>query len=244
MKAEEREELQQNDLATWMYRVPLFLKNYGSYLLLGVALLVLGWRLWDWHQANQAKELQDAWASLNDAMKPTYTNPPSKLHAIIDQASSKPLQAFAYAKIGKFYLDYLNMGAPADGLQGVKVSADQAAKESEEAFKKVISDYPDQTLALAEARLGLAALYENRGQWDDARKQYNAIVEKSSPLAGTAFADVAQRRLDHVDDWSKPAVLVATPTPLPEIPAVTPASQPATLPVTPATTPAASAPVK
>jgi tetratricopeptide (TPR) repeat protein len=237
MKSQEREELQQNDLATWMYRVPVFLKNYGSYLLLGVALLVLAWTLWNRHQDSKALETQQAWASLNDAMKPTYTNPPSRLHAIIDQSESNPLKAFAYAKIGKFYLDFLNMGAPEAGLQGVKVSADEAARESEDAFKKVVNDYADQTLALAEARLGLAALYEDRGQWDDARNQYNAIIDKASPLAGSAFADVAQQRLDHLDDWSKPALLLAGPASLPEFPSVTAQSQPATLPVAPAFAP-------
>jgi len=243
MKSEEREELQQNDLAAWMYHVPFFLKNYGSYLLLGVALLVLAWRVWDWHETNVARELQQAWTSLNETSRPTYNNPPSKLRDIISQTDNRPLAAFAYTKLGKFYLEYLNLGTPAEGLQGVKVPADQAAKEAREAFSKVIADYPDQVLALADARLGLGALYEDLHQWDDARKQYDAIADKQGPLGESAFADVARRRLANLDLWSQPALLIRTSasTAASSEPATGPAATlPALLPAT--TVPAATAP--
>ena len=219
MKAEDREELQQNDLAEWMYHVPLLLKNYGAYILLAIALGILGVRLWYWHQESVARDLQQAWVTLESTGQSTCNDPPDKLRSIISETGNRSLQGFAYAKLGKFYLDYLTAGAPADGVQGVKVSAEQATKEAQDAFNKVIADYSDQTLALAEARLGLAVLAENNHQWAEARKQYEAILAKNGPLADTPFADVAQNRYDHIpgpdgksklDDWSKPALLVAS----------------------------------
>ncbi len=210
MKAEDREELQQNDLAEWMYHVPLLLKNYGAYILLVIALGVLGVKLWYWHQDSQTHELQQAWTALEATSQSTSSNPPDKLRSIISETSNRSLQGFAYAKLGKFYLDYLTLGAPAEGVQGVKVSTDQATREAQEAFNKVIAEYSDQTLALAEARLGLAVLAENNHQWDEARKQYQAILAKSGPLADTPFADVAQSRMSKLDEWSKPALLVAS----------------------------------
>ena len=236
MKAEDREELQQNDLAIWMYKVPLFFKLYGSYILLAVALVVLGWRLWTWQQDKQAAELQQAWTSLAKTGDPSFNDPPDKLNAIIKETGNRSLQAFAYARLGKFYLEYLNAGVPAEGIQGVKIPADQAAAQAQDAFAKVIADYQDQMYPLAEARLGLAALSENRGQWDEARKQYESIIAKGNPLAESPFADIAQRHLSKLAQWSKPALLVAAPA---AGPVLAPGSQPATVPAAPPTAPGA-----
>ena len=235
MKAEDREELQQNDLAVWMYKVPLFFKLYGSYVLLAVAMVILGWRLWTWQQEKQAAALQQAWNSLAKTSDPSFNDPPDKLNAIIKESGSRSLQAFAFARLGKFYLDYINAGPPAEGIQGVKIPADQAAAQAQDAFDKVLAGYQDQPYPLAEARLGLAALWENQGRWDEARKQYEAIVAKGSPLAETPFADIAQRHLAQLEQWSKPALLIAAPA---AGPVITPASQPATATTSPATHPA------
>ena len=47
MKAEERHQLKENDLGSWLqYGLPMYLKQNGSYILLVLALGFLGYQLY------------------------------------------------------------------------------------------------------------------------------------------------------------------------------------------------------
>ncbi len=137
----------------------------------------------DWHQDSQAREdYNKPGPPWKRPVKATYNNPPDKLRALYRNQQPFVAELCLCQKLGKFYLDFLTLGAWKWRTRGQGCTADQATKEAQEAFNKVIADYSDQTLALAEARLGLAVLAENNHQWDEARKQYEAILTKSGPL--------------------------------------------------------------
>jgi predicted negative regulator of RcsB-dependent stress response len=202
MKAEEREELKQNDLEGWLQvGLPLFLRKNGSYLLLALALLLLGYQLWNWHQRKQAEEIQVAWSELDAASAPNAQNAPDKLQAIINQYDVKPVQALAWLQVANVYLQDVAEGNPAEGYNGLKVSKDEALLKAEQAAKRVIAEYPDQTLAVGKAHLALAVVALDRGDWDAAKKEYEFLSDKKGPFADTAFAFEASVQLAHLEDY-------------------------------------------
>jgi hypothetical protein len=73
-----------------------------------------------------------------------------------------------------------------------------------EAFSQVIDNYPDQKFAVAHARLGLAAVNENRGNWDDAKKQYQAIIDSD---ADQGFKYLAAKRIALLAQISQPVMI-------------------------------------
>ena len=202
MKSEERHELKENDLAGWIYSVPAFLSRYGSYLLFALVLALLGFNLYRWYSSEQEKKVQKAWSELADAAE--AENPPFKYNAVATQSEVRGVQALAYLNIGNYYLECLTLGGTPKNNPGVKYSADMADRESEKAFQKVLSDYTDQPLTCARAHLGLGLLYEDRHEWDRARREYELLTAKSGPYATIPVASVAQDRLDHLAEWSEP----------------------------------------
>src|SRR3954466_13353561 len=66
MKAQERHELRENDLASWLqYGLWAFLKTYGSYVLLTLSLCFLGFQLWNLYSRKQQDARNQAWIDFN-----------------------------------------------------------------------------------------------------------------------------------------------------------------------------------
>jgi hypothetical protein len=240
MKAEEREELKENDLDNWLQvGLPLFLRKNGSYLLLALALALLGYQLWNWHVRKQAEEVQTAWNELEMASAPNAQNAPDKLQAIINQYDVKAVRALAWLQVANVYLEDVTQGNPAEGYNGVKVSKAEALNKAEEAAKRVIADYPDQSLAVGKAHLALGVVALDRSDWDAAKKEYEFLTEKNGPYANTAFSIEAGVQLSHIDDYRKaprladavvPAPATQADLKLPNFGMPTVSSMPATMP--------------
>jgi predicted negative regulator of RcsB-dependent stress response len=225
MDSEEREELKQNDLSSWLqYGLPIFLKKYGSFILLGLALCVLGYQLWVRHEAQKAVEVQTAWNELDSASSPTAENAPAKLQALIAQYQLKPVQAMAWLQIATFYIDDVAHGNPPGGYNGVKVSKEEALKSAESAANQVLSGFPDETVAVGKAHLALATIALDREDFDAAKKQYEMLSAKGSPYAETSFAKIAEIELKLFDEYRKVPPLAALAPPEPVAPTTKDAS--------------------
>jgi predicted negative regulator of RcsB-dependent stress response len=247
MKAEERHELQKNDLSSWLqYGFPMWIKNNGSYILLVLALALLGYNLWNWYERKQEAQAQAAWAELAATDNPGVENKAVKLQTIIDQYDSRPIRALALRSLGLYYLENVAAGVAPGGTATSTVTVDKkdALNRAQAAFERIVKEYPEQTLAAGAAKLGLARIAEDRGEWDSAKKQYEAIVDKSSPFAGTAFANDASRRLALLDKFKSAPDLDVAAT------ATAPATRPSTgstidpLPLEPALPPSSTLPAK
>jgi hypothetical protein len=85
------------------------------------------------------------------------------------------------------------------------------------------------------ARFGLAAVAENQGKWDEAKKQYEAIA--NAPQVLPSMKALANTRLGQVDELRKPlftspATAPAATAPATTGPAATVAPAPTTAPTT------------
>ena len=287
MKAEERHELQQNDLESFLYyRLPHYLRQYGSYILLVLALAFLGFQLWKMHDQKKQAHVQAAWAAYFDAKNKTtlveeigpdgkktgrlvpvttprvldsklpvpphdpkvaIENPVEILNEIAQTYSDVPAVAGkANVTLGMYYKDLVVDGNMPVG--GVVTSREDAIRLARERFEYVISSYADQPDLVAEAKLGLAALYETESKFDDAQKVYESFTDKSSFYAGSTYAMEAARKLARLPEvkkeskfgpvgiWPRPEATVS------DTQATRPTSTPGTAATLPVEVPAATAP--
>jgi hypothetical protein len=86
---------------------------------------------------------------------------------------------------------------------------------AESAYKQVLSAYPSAHFSTTAAHIGLGTIAEDRHDWTEARKQYQAIIDDAD--AGDVMQSQAKQMLRSVDDLEHPPVIAA-------------ATQPATLP--------------
>ncbi len=233
MKAEERHDLKENDLGTLLqFRLWAFVKNYGSYLLLVLALAFLGFQLYSMYQAKKLKAKVDADSDYRAALQ-FPTDPKADVVAdgikrlrqvIDDHPDYKVVKAQAYLRIGGFLIS--GASDPA-WLDKNSMKREKALSEAEDAFKNAAENAGDDLLLKGEAQMGLAAICEDSGRWDDAKKAYESMADKNGPFASSPFADLATQRLSTLEarrkvprlaliELPKP-VRPGTPTPI-EIP--------------------------
>jgi predicted negative regulator of RcsB-dependent stress response len=83
-------------------------------------------------------------------------------------------------------------------------------EQARTSYAKILEPaYSGSTADVFYARMGLAAIAENAGQWDQAKAQYQAISGgKDMP---ESFKDIANARLTMLPKYQSPALLVAPP---------------------------------
>jgi len=205
MKAEERHELQQNDLVGSAAGLYMFIRKYGIYVLLGVAIIVLVIELIQLHKANQERKVQEAAIALQQAQTPRQIQ-----NTVLNSYKVPAISAQAYIRIGDFYLNLIAMGNPPAGFEKVKATKAQSIAAAEKAFKTVITNFPKEGLAVARAKLGLGLAYEDAGQWSKAAAIYRTFTDPHASSIEKSFAPLAQYRMDHLKQWAQP-VLVGPP---------------------------------
>jgi hypothetical protein len=90
---------------------------------------------------------------------------------------------------------------PSPGQQ----TASDLLQDAQQAYEQVVNGYPQQTLAVQTARFGLAAVDEDRQDWDGAKKQYQAIIDGTQ--AGDTMQQVAQQRMTTMETLAQPPVI-------------------------------------
>jgi len=215
MKAQERHELKQNDLASWLqYGLPMFLKQNGSYVVLILAIALLAYQVYHWYQRKQEALHQTAWVELQQAQM--AENPPARWQGIIDTYDYPDLKVQAYLGMGTFYS---RLTLFPEQMTIMKITRAEALDKAYDAFKHARDTMPGDALVNAKAILGMAAVDEDRGDWDAARKEYQELAT-GTLFVKTPFVDFAQDRLATLDQRrDAPRLAAMIPTP--------PASQPA-----------------
>lgn len=214
MKSEERHELSRNDLEIQLQRLWLWFQKNWHLPLLALALIILAFQGYNWWKTSREQKLQESWNELALALE--GENTAAKLRGVIAKYDNPAVRAFGYVQLGDLYSQFILLGAPAEGLRGLKTTRQEALTEAREAYQRVINEYSGQPLATTLAKLGLGRVYEASGQWDKATELYKQLAtDKHSP----AYAAEAQRRLDHQPEWKqaseKYASLIATTTTAP-----------------------------
>jgi len=271
MKAERRHELQQNSLAKFIDNFPVMIRLYADRILLVVVLILLVIVLIRWRMnANAEKavavmnDLATARTGVQRLGAMQLMGPPEQLanqrsktideiNAAIDSiatnapSSDTAIQARALLTRGDLFWTLANLpdlpGAATQPSLKLARSKDEYLAQAQDAYQNVLKNFPSQADADLGANFGLAAIAENKHNWDEAARIYEQI---KSSNADQMYKDLADARLKLLPEIEEPVLvgeLTTKPSdmgPLVMAPATQPASTPAT--ATPATLPT-SAPV-
>ena len=154
----------------------------------------------------------------------------SRLEALAKQDDDKHVGAMAQVALGD---TYAGRAIFAQGGADRKSLTDNAA----DCYRQVITRFPGELLAVAKVRIGLARLAENRGDFEAAKAEYEA-VRQMPELQGQPVLLAAARGLREAKALTQPVRMVASlpaespvqthPAEAPTMPAATRPDQPAT----------------
>jgi hypothetical protein len=119
---------------------------------------------------------------------------------------------------------------------------DKMLNVAEAAYNEVLSQYASQPLAASSARIGLAAIAQNRSKFDDAAKLLKAVEDDAN--APEAFKKLAKAQREQLKDISQPIYIAPSTQPASDVEllgSTRPTTQPA---VTAATTKPTTQPAK
>jgi len=202
MKARRRHELKSHELADSLEQLVQFLREHGSKVLTGLVVVVLAASVGFYLYRNRQISRQQGWQQLYASGTRSGQVRPDDLQRLAEQTSDEKLAALAWKRVGDMLL--------AEYLFADEADRPDIARRAQQAYQTVLDRYSDNALAAGGARMGLAILRENLGQWDAAKKDYEQLAADRS-LAGLALSGLASQRLKELDQWRRlPAKIVAT----------------------------------
>jgi hypothetical protein len=245
MKSERRHDLKTNTLSQQLEGLPDYWREYGNKVLLAVILGLLVFmavRYYRDKKARDKQEVQTAQETVHSNMSqldqlqmmeasgaPVTADVRQKVTGTINEAistilaTSKDPKVLARAYLSQGDLDWklANMPDPV----GATTRPDMKIQNREgllggaaEYYAKVLDPpYNAEPLSVFAAHLGLAAVAENRGKWDEARNQYRAIVDTAN--SPRSFKDIAAKRLVDMTEYQK-AALLNPPEPVTTMPSI------------------------
>jgi predicted negative regulator of RcsB-dependent stress response len=256
MKSERRHELKTNALARRLEGFPDYWREYGNKVMLVIIVFLIAYLAVRYYNDKKTRQSQDVANSLETiqtqlgtldqieqmssrADPTTVAELRQKSTSAVNDAintllsNSKDPKVLARANLAQGNLDWhlANMPDPpgATTRPELKINnRDALLNEAKSSFAKVLEPpYNQSALDIFSARMGLAAIAENQGNWEEARKQYQAILD--NPDLPPSFKDVARERLMRLPDIQKAALLAPPPEAPPALPPATRSTQPAVL---------------
>jgi hypothetical protein len=220
MKATRRQELKHNELADQLQQVYAYVQEKSQLItVVLVAVVVALAAAWYWRVSAQARRAE-GWQTmliLLSTSKQQDQQVLDRMEQVATSYSDSQLKATAWAQLGKRLTD-----------EAVVAESPQTAREyvqkAETAFQAVLSQTPDQAYAVAIAQLGLGGIAADRGDFDAAKRYYEA-VGNDERLKGTPFPGQASAALTALEVARKMPPLAAASQPAPvAVPSTRPAN--------------------
>ena len=180
----------------------LWIRRYGVYILLIIAMAVLAVELYNFWQVRKMQKIQEAWVALQSASSPGAVE-----QSVLTVYHSPRVAAQAYLKIGRIYLLRLSLGSGVNKTLGLKATRAEAIHGATLAFEKVIHQYPKPIINKIAAELGLALVYEDAHEWKNAAALYKSIIDSKKNPTVAAFVGLAKFRLSNLRHWAEPILV-------------------------------------
>ncbi len=224
MRAEERHRLKTNELAQKLSELPEYLRKHSKIISVGIVVLVavgvVGSFWWSARKKSYSRrneELQGLFpqvVQIQDSVAKAAQDPKTQsettynissllgaLGNLSSEAQGTPVGMMALmqqADLERSELYYTHR-------QLSDQEREKIYRTSESLYQQILKQYGQHAQAMGMAKLGLALLAEDRGDWDKAKKTYDEILaEKDGKLTGTTFPLLAKRRLRMIDDIDIP----------------------------------------
>ena len=248
MKAERRHELRTNTLAQGLGGLPAFWAVHGTKVLLGVV-AILAIVLFIRFQASSARQQQamseealgnaqtaiDSLRGLAGIRDPKLAaeqrrqieeQADTALRQVLDDSKDESLRAGALLAQGdlNWELARSSGATPAQTQPTTKQSrddTDELLDKAKRAYESAAQAPGAKPVTINSAYLGLAAVAEQQGKWDEAAAAYDKI--RTHPTLPPAFKLDAQDRKETLEKIRNPALIGKPPTrPAPDEPGATP----------------------
>jgi hypothetical protein len=243
MKAERRHQLQDNELVKQLETLPEKLQRHASKIVLAITFVLLCVFIYRYrvNAATQrlnalaqatataqlgSRELRrlDAQFVPAEQMAAYRTQLTTEVNNAIDTIlreadgdDGAALRADALVAKGDLNWALANLaplpGATTQPALRLPKSPEDYLKAAEAAYRDVLNAYSNQPMPWVTAQFGLAAIAENRGEWDAARAAYTAIV--NSKDTSVAFQQQARAKLLLLNEIQGPVLLSAYPATAP-----------------------------
>ncbi|HEX4055721.1 MAG TPA: hypothetical protein VHX86_15765 [Tepidisphaeraceae bacterium] len=234
MKAERRHELKINSLSWTLQQLPETAKKYQSQIALVLVLAAVAVLLVRYRSNSAQQRVAEARQSLGIAgedlrqlesiapypgadlqmvmrkREDIYSDGLQQADQVLQKAaeSQAALKAQALILKGDFNFDMANFpdlpgAATQPSLQPAE-SAESLLSNAADAYTQVLQNYASDKSAVTAAHFGLAAVAENRGAWNDAKTQYQAIVDGD---AEAPYKVLASMRLAILPQLEEPVAM-------------------------------------
>jgi len=202
MENEERHDLKDNDLREFFANFREWWGKYGNLVLIVVTIAVVAVAGYQFYTGYQTRSENAALRALSNSSTPEALAEVAKAHDV------SPVPTIARLRSGDLYLDRaLNPGSGENSNP-----PEQSLKQAAGMYQQVL-DTPDVNAAYkANAQLGLAAVAESRGNFDEARGHYEQVLTLAEANGLTALADKARQRQGLLDQLATPAPFGAPQT--------------------------------
>ena len=205
MKTERRHDLHHNVLDSELTKVVGFFRKYGNQLFWGViigATIVLVVAFARNTFRNRQVEAYGRYGRLHASVE---TAPAELVDGWLEFAQTthnKRLAALALVEAGNNNLAlFLEAGA---------VDGEALLAEAEELFRRVISEYADEPVAVAKAHFGLSTVAKNRRDWNTARSELEAVLAMEQ-VTSTPVTFEARAMLDQLGSLAERVAFVSRP---------------------------------
>lgn len=207
MRAQRRHELQHNVLDAELARGIEFIRQHRTVIIWSVVLAAAAILAITYAVRSAQNRKQSLQRRYDHLISSATVTPQEFLDGMksLAESSDEHLAALATIQVGKYYAaQFLAAGGvPTDPRQ--RDLSDQAAAY----FRRAIKKFPDRSLAVAEAHLGLARLAEGAGDFATAAEEYKTVTEMPG-LAGTPQPIEAALALNRLDSLKTPVRMATT----------------------------------
>jgi hypothetical protein len=232
MKSERRHELHTNALADWISNLPEWWEQNGRTIIYAVAALIVVAAVWYFaavrtaaEKADQAQKLSEMLSTLEnlkfrmardsgsrEAFSGQVGQLAGQLKNFADTAANPNAAAFALVKSAEAVRAASHYSPT---IEDPETEAKALAGAKDSCIKAATLGKSDPAI-VASANLQLGLCQESLGQFDDARKTYDAIVANPD-FKGDVSVAQAQLRLAVMDDFKTPVLLAPAPLPKPVV---------------------------
>lgn len=207
------EQQEQSDLQAFTSGFSGWWERWGTYVLVVILIVVGGFAAKRWADHFRTEAHEKRWGELS-----RETSVPA-LKGIAEDNAGTIVEAIAYLRAGdaalsqatfpKAELSMATMPATAPSTDPKK-----ALEDAEGFYKRAIASSACPKIVKLNAELGLAAIAEAKGNWDEAAKAYKSLIDASGPEF-EPIRKQAQSRLDYIARAKAPLVLAPPPAPKP-----------------------------
>jgi len=223
MKTKRRQELRTNELILQLIKARDYAARNWNWIAgtaLVVVLVIAIIAYWQYNRSARRIEGLNVLATVREDSSLPVSERIDKLEQIAKQYPDPQVVLASLEAVG----DYVMHRLLVDWTGETPSQREKLLGAAEGAFRRIIVEFPDRHEAVVRAHLGLAAIAENRGNREEAARQYKAILDDPKLAAITMYKGIAAARASTLDERMQPVEILPSTRPA--------ATQTATMPTT------------